>query len=266
MKKLLLAIVLLFVVVVNAQKWAPKKYVHPSVFSNIDENESKKTSDVSINVSGEAKKNYLPDIMIIDFTVSAQNIDHKQAIVAMFETSNKLIDRLINLGFKKDEIKKTSYNVNEDIRYCEGTTTNKGFISTQGVQLSFNVDFTRLSKLFTNFADKPDTNVTFNYNTQYSKSLIENIKEELIDIAIKDSQKKAKLICTSANLNIQRIKSILYLEMYIPYSMNNLSRADMIPVKNLENSKPTLPDISFNEVEFTQKIDVVYIAQPQLSK
>jgi uncharacterized protein YggE len=258
MKKRFLASIFFIVAISGySQKWRP--------FSKRDlSNKSVETiSDkTTINISGDASKMYLPDIMVVDFTITAQNIDHKQAIVTMQQTNADLIKRLNHLGFIKEEIKNTSYSVTEDLRYCDGSYNKNGFVATQGIKLEFNVNIEKLSTLFMSFADEPNSKITFNYNTQFSDKLVEKIREELIDTAIKDAKKKADIISQSANLKVVGIKNITYNNIYQNYS-SSLNRADMMAVKSSETAKPTLPDISMNETQFTQTVDITFIASQE---
>ncbi len=259
MKKRFLAFAFLLSVVIGySQKWRPGGKNFSPVNTSIEGLSNKTT----INISGDASKMYLPDIMVVDFTIAAQNMDHKQAIVVMQQTSADLIKRLTNLGFTKEEIKYTSYNVTEDMKYCDNVYSKNGFVATQGIKLEFNVNIDKLSTLFTSFADEPDSKITFNYGTQFSDKLVEKIREELIDAAIKDAKKKAQVISQSANLKIEGIKNITYNNIYQNYS-SSLNRADMMAVKSSETAKPTLPDISMNETQFTQTIEIMFTASPQ---
>ncbi|MCX6208798.1 MAG: SIMPL domain-containing protein, partial [Bacteroidetes bacterium] len=162
----------------------------------------------------------------------------------------------------KEEIKNTSYSVTEDLRYCDGSYNKNGFVATQGIKLEFNVNIEKLSTLFMSFADEPNSKITFNYNTQFSDKLVEKIREELIDTAIKDAKKKADINSQSANLKVVGIKNITYNNIYQNYS-SSLNRADMMAVKSSETAKPTLPDISMNETQFTQTVDITFIASQE---
>lgn len=256
MKKIQFLFISLFLLTTTyCQKWT--KYNSKNVLKNTTET---KSEVVRISVSGEAKKLYLPDIMVFDFSVVGNSLNQKQAIVNMQQSTNRLLQRFAKLNFSKSEIKQTSYNITDYIRFCDGNYINKGFTATQGIRVEFNVDINKLSTVFNSFAEEPDSTITFSYNTNFSLNLVEKIREELIEEAIKDANKKVRIICKSSSLSLLNISDISYNNIYQSYS-NSLNRADMMAVKTNEFTKPTLPDISMSETEFSQKIDIVYYAK-----
>jgi uncharacterized protein YggE len=214
----------------------------------------------TINLQGAASAKYSPDIMVVDFNISSRNKEHKVAIAQMQKISNDLVVRLNKLGFTKEQIKLTAYNVNQEFDYTDNKQRLKGYVANQSLHLEFKLDIEKLSSLFKSFADEPSNDITFNYATDFSKELKEKIKNELIPTAIKDAQSKAELIATTAKLKIIGIKDISY-NAVSPAPMPMFARAEMMMDKMVGNATPAIPDVSINETEFSETIQIIYLAE-----
>lgn len=231
-----------------------------SSLSLFAQNTTNNTMASTINLQGQASKKYTPDLATVDFTISSRNKEHKVAIAQLQKISNDLVTRLNKLGFTKEQIKLTAYNVYQDFDYSDNKQKFKGYIANQSLHLEFNLDIEKLSSLFKSFADEPSNDITFNYGTDFSKSLKEQIKNELIASAIKDAQAKAELIATTSKLKLIGIKDISY-NVASPTPMPMFARAEMAMDKMAGTATPAMPDVSMNETEFSENIQIVYLAE-----
>jgi uncharacterized protein YggE len=213
----------------------------------------------TINLSGQASNKFTPDLATVDFTISSRNKEHKIAVAQLQKISNDLVTRLNKLGFTKEQIKLTAYNVNQEFDYTDNKQRLTGYLGNQSLHLEFNWNIEKLEALFKSFADEPSNDITFNYATDFSKALKEKIKNELIPTAIKDAQAKAELIASTAKLKIIGIKDISY-NVASPAPMPMFVRGAMMMDKAAE-AAPAMPDVSINETEFTENIQIVFLAQ-----
>ncbi|MEY2828358.1 MAG: hypothetical protein RIQ33_216 [Bacteroidota bacterium] len=214
----------------------------------------------TINLSGQASKKYTPDLATIDFTISSRNKEHKVAIAELQKISNGLVTRLNKLGFTKEQIKLTAYNVNQEFDYTDNKQRLNGYLASQSLHLEFKLDMEKLSLLFKSFADEPSNDITFNYGTDFSKELKDKIKNELIQTAIHDAQAKAELIASTAKLKVIGIKDISYnVASNTPIPM--FARAEMAMDKMVGSAAAAMPEVSINEVEFLENIQIVYLAE-----
>lgn len=231
-----------------------------ATFAQTNPNTTNNTMASTINLQGQASSKYSPDLMVVDFNISSRNKEHKLAIAQMQKVSNDLVLRLNKLGFTKEQIKLTAYNVNQEFDYTDNKQRLRGYVANQSLHLEFKLDIEKLSSLFKSFADEPSNDITFNYATDFSKSLKEQIKNELIAAAIKDAQAKAELIATTAKLRVIGIKDISY-NVASPTPMPMYARVEMAMDKMAGTATPAIPDVSINETEFSENIQIVFLAQ-----
>jgi uncharacterized protein len=224
------------------------------------QNTTNNTMASTINLSGQASKKYTPDLATVDFTISSRNKEHKIAIAQLQKISNDLITRLNKLGFTKEQIKLTAYNVNQEFDYTDNKQRLSGYVGNQSLHLEFNWNIEKLEALFKSFADEPSNDITFNYGTDFSKVLKDKIKNELIQTAIHDAQAKAELIASTAKLKLIGIKDIAY-NVASPAPMPMFARAEMAMDKMVGSAAPAMPEVSINEVEFSESIQIVYLAE-----
>ncbi|MEY4876977.1 MAG: hypothetical protein RL708_2126 [Bacteroidota bacterium] len=231
-----------------------------SSFCLFAQNTTNNTMASTINLSGQASKKYTPDLATVDFTISSRNKEHKIAIAQLQKISNDLVTRLNKLGFTKEQIKLTAYNVNQEFDYTDNKQRLSGYVGNQNLHLEFNWNIEKLEALFKSFADEPSNDITFNYGTDFSKEFKTKIKDELIQQAIQDAQTKAQLISSTAKLKIIGIKDISY-NVASPTPMPMFARAEMAMDKIVGNAAPAMPDVSINETEFQENIQIIYLAE-----
>jgi uncharacterized protein len=230
-----------------------------SSLSLFAQNTTNNTMASTINLQGQASKKYTPDLATVDFTISSRNKEHKVAIAQLQKISNDLVTRLNKLGFTKEQIKLTAYNVNQEFDYTDNKQRLNGYVATQSLHLEFKLDMEKLSSLFKSFSDEPSNDITFNYGTDFSTDLKEQIKNDLIKNAIADAQLKSTLIALNTRLKIIGIKDISY-NVVSPAPMP-MFRGAMMMDKMVGASAPAIPDVSINEVEFSENIQIVYLAE-----
>jgi uncharacterized protein YggE len=148
--------------------------------------------------------------------------------------------------------------VNQEFDYTDNKQRLSGYVGNQSLHLEFNWNIEKLEALFKSFADEPSNDITFNYGTDFSKEVKTKIKDELIQQAIHDAQAKAELIATTAKLKIIGIKDISY---NVATPMPMFARAEMAMDKMVGSVAPAMPDVSINETEFQENIQIVYLAE-----
>jgi uncharacterized protein YggE len=230
-----------------------------STFAQPNLTTTNNTMTSTINLTGQSSKKYTPDLATIDFNISSRNKDHKIAIEQLQKISNELVTRLNKLGFTKDQIKLTAYNINQEFDYTDNKQRLSGYLGNQSLHLEFNWNIEKLESLFKSFADQPSNDITFNYGTDFSKDLKDKIKNELIVSALKDAQLKADLIALTTKLKITGIKDISY-NTASPMPMPMMVRGAMMMDKSAE-AAPAMPDVSINESEFQENIQIIYFAE-----
>lgn len=212
----------------------------------------------TINLQGHASGKFAPDLMVIDFTVLSRNKTHQTALAQMQQASADLVTRLNKMGFTKEQIKLTAYNVNQEFDYSDNRQRLKGYVASQSLHLEFKTDMAKLSTVFKSFADAPSQDISYNYGTDFSKDLKEKIRTELLPAAIREAQSKAELIASTAKLKITGIKDISY-NVAVPVPAPMFMRAMAMKEENADAAG--VPDVSINETEFMEDIQIIYLAE-----
>lgn len=111
----------------------------------------------TITVKGTGSVSVQPDLTIVSLTLKSLDKDYEKAMQYASEKLSALQSALENIGFAKDDLKTTSFNVNteyESVRDKNGNYKSvfEGYACVQGLKLEFDFDTKVLSKVLSAIA------------------------------------------------------------------------------------------------------------------
>lgn len=210
----------------------------------------------SLKVQGVSKLSVKPTRTVISYQVRSIDMNYAKSVEKLIQRIDLLSSSLVELGFNKDDLVTTNFNVDRNVVFGRGTRKDSGFVALQTLKIDFNQDESRLLEVLNkSVASEADPEITISFEIDSKKQI--SIQNELIKMAVQDAQKKAELISTTAGYRIIGIKLINYHvvpnrhldEVFSMVEVMDEEFIDLdIEISNFEASNLT----------FTDKVDVEY--------
>lgn len=166
----------------------------------------------TITVKGVGKVSVKPDYVIISLTLELINKEYEKAMNIASEQIDNLNKTLNDVGFEKEDLKTTNFNVRthyESERDSEGNYKQvfAGYLVIHDLKVSFDFDMTKLAKTLTAISkciSQPNLSIRFTVKDP------DAVNEELLISATKNAKRKAKTLCKAANAKLGELKTIDY--------------------------------------------------------
>ncbi len=188
-----------------------------------------------IKVNGVGKLSLKPDLVVFHLTLHRENKDYKALIdesVQCLNQLNSLVSEILN---KSNLVKSESFVINENYKEERDDKGNYkralvGFKSNQILTLEIKNDNLLIGKLLSAFAS---SSLNLEISLSYQIKDQNKVKNQLIDLAIKDAFSIASQIAISSNLTLGEVSEIDYQnddEFYSPnvvtYGRMNVNSVD----------------------------------------
>ena len=158
-------------------------------------------------ITGKSQLIISPDMVRLSFKIITQETAYSQALDFLSDNANSLIDVLTSNGFKKNEVKTTRYSIHRWTRYQNGQELNLGYEGEHSLFVEFKIDNTKINEIINHITEKVPC---ISINISYSCSKLEQYDKELLKLAIKDAQDKAKFIAKTSGVKLKQIVNINY--------------------------------------------------------
>lgn len=163
----------------------------------------------TLNTEGTGRISVAPDWITTYLNTSSNGMDYNQVVLALNNKVSKLEKALVMAGFKKDDIKTTSYTVNKNIVWVENRNVDSGYIAQQGFTLEFDNNNQKIASLLKGLSEgKVDASFNFSFGLSTKKE--EEVKNELLKKAVQDATSKANVIALASNVKMKKIIRIHY--------------------------------------------------------
>ena len=161
----------------------------------------------TIIITGKSQLNISPDMIKLSFKIITQETAYSQVLNFLSDNANSLIDVLTSHGFNTNEIKTTRYTIHRWTKYQNGQELNLGYEGEHSLFVEFKIDSTKINEIINHITEKvPCVSI----NISYSCSKLEQYDKELLELAIKDAQDKAKFIAKTSGVKLKQILNINY--------------------------------------------------------
>ncbi len=213
----------------------------------------------TITIKGVGSASARPDCITILLNLEAKSKSYDEAMNSSAEKIIKLQDAITSLGFKKEDLKTTSFNVRteyENQRDENGSYHSifAGYVCAYSLKLSFDFDNKRLAEVLRAITESkvsPELSIAFTLKDATA------INEALLESATQNARRKAEILAKASGATLGELVSIDYnwgeLSVISPtrYSLSN----DCMP---LMASYKAAPEIEPEDISIKDSVTFVW--------
>lgn len=206
----------------------------------------------TLTVYGEAVLNIKPDEVHASFQMGSKDIEYERTVNLLGEKSDQLSKTLKKLGYNMDDLKTTQLNVSKNYVYPNGVRKDSGYVAIQILQLKFSYEPDALIKLV-NAVSGSSTDPQLSFSFQLSDEKMLQVKENLIDQAVRDARRKANIIANASATDIAGIKEIKY---------GTLTGPEPAMFRMMEKAtaeEPSYGGFNVQDLTYSESIEITYI-------
>lgn len=166
-----------------------------------------------IRVTGKGNIKVKPDMTRITISLEGHRLEYKDTLKQSAEDTEILKEILKKHGFKKEDVKTLSFNV--DTKYESYQAKDKswkqrfvGYEFSHRLKIEFESDNDRLGRIMYSLANAEDIRPEFRLS--YTVKDKESSKNELLGRAVADAKAKAIVLTQEADVVLKDIQSIDY--------------------------------------------------------
>lgn len=203
----------------------------------------------TLTITGTASVAVQPTETTVNFQIEAQGSSYASTINELIERLDLLTESLSKLKFKEEEIITSNFSIDKNKKYDRGEWKELGYRGVQNVKVTFAMDKKKLLEVLnktTNSQAKPEISISFGLDGERKAKL----KNELLQLAVKDARMKADLLAGAAGYQIAGVKSIQYNDRATggPRPMYAMAEAaDMSRKADVEFSSFEAENLNFQE-------------------
>lgn len=169
-------------------------------------------SDRIITVKGIGSVTAKPDLIIITMVLENTDYSYSGAMQLASGAIDAIRIALVSVGYKKDDLKTSDFNINTDYESYKDTKGNwkqkfNGYKCVHKIKLEFDFDMQRLNKTLSAISSSganPEFEINFSIK---DKNAVSN---QLLQNAVKNASEKAAVLAAAAGLSLGAIQRIDY--------------------------------------------------------
>lgn len=166
----------------------------------------------TITVKGVGKVSVKPDLIVISMRMETTNKDYEKTMEYAAERIGLIGSELERIGFAKDDLKTTSFNVQTDYKSVKDEKGNyksvfMGYVCKHDLQVCFDFDTKRLGQVLSTISScyaMPKFSVSFSVKDPTA------ISSELLQSAATNAKSKAEILCAASGVQLGELESINY--------------------------------------------------------
>lgn len=170
----------------------------------------------TLTVEGKAIIKEIPENVLFSISLTSKDPDYSVCSDNLKKNTNNFQNELVSKGIDPKIIKTSGLNIHEESDYQNNSRKRIGYKGT--VNLSIECPFS--DKVLSNVMETVKKN-PYQFTYVVSFVLSETQKQEIINYAVEksiaDAKLKAEIIAKASNLDLIRIKSIVYTKDYFSY-------------------------------------------------
>ncbi len=168
--------------------------------------------DRIIRITGQGSLRLKPDTTELIMTINDKCSSYEEIMALSEKKSGAVKNALVKIGFKRDNIKTESFNVNTVYEsYNDGNGNYRqrfaGYEFYHNLKLTFSCDNDKLSEALNALADS-EANPEF--RIEYTVEDKTRAGKKLLEEAVKDSKSKAELMCKTLGVELGDVVNIDY--------------------------------------------------------
>lgn len=166
----------------------------------------------TITVKGVGRISVKPDYVVISMTLESLDKDYGKAMEMASENIAELTEELLNVGFEKEDIKTTDFNVHadyENVKQRDDTYRQvfRGYLVRHHLKISFDFSSERLGEALSAIGDclaNPHLSVDFTVKDPTE------VNEALLRAAAANARRKAEILCAGSGVKLGDLITINY--------------------------------------------------------
>ena len=166
----------------------------------------------TITVKGIGKVATPPDLVVLNMKLNTKDRNYEKAMALAANKIGMLNSALEKIGFEKQAIKTTNFEIRTDYEYRERANGKRvnvftGYELQHNLKLEFDFDSTLLSQVLSvvgSSSVNPEIKVAFTVKDPNA------INEELLRQATENAKRKAEILCSASDQKLGNLLSISY--------------------------------------------------------
>ncbi len=168
--------------------------------------------DRTITVKGTGRVSLPPDQIIIPLVLEASDPEYGAAMEKGGELLDTVRGALAPLGFAKEEIRTTNFNVSTNYESYQDENGRwqqrfAGYICSHHLKLTFDMDTERLSAVAQALAE---SNAHPQFHIRFTVKEPEAVRSALLEDAARNARAKAETLCRAAGVALGEVQRIDY--------------------------------------------------------
>ena len=213
----------------------------------------------SITIKGIGKLSLKPDQTVVSLTLKTVHADYDKAMDEAAKHLEQLRGALVGIGFTKDDLKTTNFNVNTEYESERDKNGNYkrifiGYSVTHQLKLEFDFDSQRLSQTLGAIAGciaEPELNVQFTVKDK------EAVDAALLQSACANAKAKAEILTKASGVTLGELVSIDYnwSELHL-FSQTQYDMEDAC--MRMASAAPTSIEIEPDDIDISDSVTFVW--------
>lgn len=182
----------------------------------------------TIRITGRGDMSVKPDVTVITLELSSVKDRYDEALEASACEVSSIKDILEGTGLKRDDLKTVSFNVDAKYETYQDEDRNYkqkflGYEYSQSLKFEFPIDNVFLGEILYQLAN---SNVQPRLSIYYTIRDSEGAKTELLNKAVEDAKRKAKILSVAAGVVLGDVISIEYTRSPINFESRPMREMD----------------------------------------
>lgn len=216
--------------------------------------------DKTLKITGRGKVSVKPDIIRLNMTMEESYKEYEVTLSQSSETTKMLKELFVSLGFKKDDLKTRSFDI--DTKYESYKAKDQswkkrlvGYTYTHRMLIEFDADNKKLGEILYTLAHSV---ITPEISIEYTVSDPEKHKDQLLKNAIEDSKHKAEVLANAANVELGDIVTIDYSWGEINFVTEPIQNFAFASAAQTRDSTGYDIDIEADDIDVTDTVTVIW--------
>lgn len=166
----------------------------------------------TITVKGVGSVSVKPDQVVLTLSLKAKDLDYDKVMAMASEQLVQLDQAIVEIGFEKESLKTTSFNVTTSYEHVKVKSDNyknvfNGYVVAHRLKLAFDFETQHLAKVLSAIGacpSQPEINIAFTVKNP------SDVHELLLRDAVKNARKKAEILSDELDVQIGQLLTVDY--------------------------------------------------------
>jgi uncharacterized protein YggE len=179
----------------------------------------------TIRVTGKSNVQVSPDRTRISLTISDTQEEYDACMAKSVDDMNIIVECIKRFGFERSELKTSSFDIERKTESYRDKKENWrsrfiGYEYTENLNFTFKNDNEKLGKILYALAHIP---IIPEIRVSYFCSDEEKIKNQLLELAIKDAKTKAEILTSASGVKLCEILDIDYTWINVRFESDDIN-------------------------------------------